>query len=146
MARPRKWSIATLLLPFRFGAPIYRVPYREVNAISGFGLHAGQHVAVEVEGDGNARMAQPLLRDLRVNARCEELCRMAMPEVMEADLGELAFAEEYLEPMGDAPGLQRVAVSSHCYVMAVIQPDAKSQEALRLINPVMPELLDQEGR
>jgi hypothetical protein len=146
MARDRKWSIATLLLPFRFGAPVYRVPYRKVNAISGFGLHAGQHVAIEVEGDRHARMAQALLRDLRVNSRCEELCRMAMPEVMEADLGQPALADEYLERVSDAPGLQRVAVSSHCYVMAVIQPDAESEEALRLIESVLPELLDEKGR
>ena len=145
MARPRKWSIATLLLPFRFGAPIYRVPYREVNAISGFGLHAGQHVAVEVEGDGNARMAQSLLRDLRVNARCEKLCRMAMPEVMEADLGELVFADEYLEAVSDAPGLERIAVSSHYYVIAFVQSDAEPQQKLRLIEPVLPKLLDQKG-
>ena len=53
---PRKRPFATLLLPNGF-IFVYRGPDRGVNLGRGVLLHAGQNVAVEVEGDADARMA-----------------------------------------------------------------------------------------
>ena len=74
----RNMQFATLLLPFRFAASAYSGPYNVVNARCCIGLQARQHVAVEIERDRDAGVAEPLLGDLRVNAGSEHMRCMAV--------------------------------------------------------------------
>ena len=65
--RPNR-TAATALLPFQFRGLVYGRPERGVNLRRRVLLHPRQHVAVKIERDADARMPEPLLRDLRMDA------------------------------------------------------------------------------
>ncbi len=67
---------------------VYRGPDRGVNLGCRVFLHTGKDAAIEAQGDADARMAEALLRHLRMNASGEKLRRMRMPQIAKPDVRE----------------------------------------------------------
>jgi hypothetical protein len=83
-----------------------RRPQRRVDAIGRLFLHAGDHVAVRVEGDADGRVSEALADNLRVNVLTEELSRVGVtvqPHLREVQVVE--HAAEGAAETGRAAGL-----------------------------------------
>ena len=65
-------------------------------------LHAGQDVAVEVERNADFAVAQALAGDFGVNAGCQHVGGMAMPEIVQPDALQAARLDELREATGTA--------------------------------------------
>ena len=62
-----------------------RFPQRRVQLRCGVLLHSGEHVAVCVERDCAGRVAEAFADYLRMNALAQQLGRVCMSEIVEAD-------------------------------------------------------------
>ena len=58
--------------------------------VGGFGLHAGEHVLVHVQGEAWAGVTQSFAHDLGWNARLQEQGGMRMAQIMKTDRRQLA--------------------------------------------------------
>ena len=58
----------------------------------GLATHAGQHVGVGVEGDGDAGVSQKLLNELRMDVFLEQERGTRVPEIVEVDPHALGAA------------------------------------------------------
>ena len=68
---------------FFLEAPVYSLSRRKVNAGGSIGLHSWQNVTIEVEGYSDLCMPESLTGDLRMYVTGEQVCGMAMPEIVE---------------------------------------------------------------
>jgi hypothetical protein len=138
------------LLPFCYptsSISLYRGPDRGVNLGRRVLLHAAQDVAIEVEGDADARMAEPLLRYLRMNAAGEQMRRMRVPQIVEPDVRQTArFGQQPDEFMGQAVRLEWLAVRLRHDMSLVREPNADPQKLLRLPEPGLAQFIHDESR
>jgi hypothetical protein len=85
-----------------------RRPQRRVDAIGRLFLHAGDQVAVRVEGDADGRVPEALADNLRVNVLTEELSRVGVTQTVQPHLREVQVVEHAAESAaetGRAAGL-----------------------------------------
>jgi hypothetical protein len=68
LRRSRKGPVATLLLPNRFGAPVYYVLQVAVNASGCVLLHPRHNVRIKVQGDSDLGVPEALAGDLGMDA------------------------------------------------------------------------------
>jgi len=68
---------------FLLEAPVYSFSRRQVNAGGSIGLHSWQNVTIEVEGYSDLCMPESLTGDLRMYVTGEQVCGMAVPEIVE---------------------------------------------------------------
>ena len=68
---------------FFLEAPVYSLARREVNAGGSISLHSWQNVTIEVEGYSDPRMPEPLTGNLRMHVTGEQVCGMAVSEIVE---------------------------------------------------------------
>jgi len=101
---------------------LYSVTQHSVNAIHRFGLHSRQHMGIKIDGDTDARMPQPLLRDLRMDAGLEHVRGMGMPQIMEADMTEPAPPQELDKDMGKLARLYWLAILACDHMMIIGEP------------------------
>src|SRR6202035_2724269 len=74
---------------FDLGLVPQTVPERQfVDLRRGILLHRLDKMRVDVERDPDRSMAQPLLNDLRMHGRGEQLARVRVPEAVKSDLRE----------------------------------------------------------
>ena len=64
-------------------SPVEMRPQRRIDAARRVLLHAGDKMAVDVEGDRDAGMPSPLACHLRVNALGEKVADVGVPEAVE---------------------------------------------------------------
>ena len=64
---------------------VYGGRQRDVDAPRRFVLHVRQHVAVNVQRDGDVAVAESFADDLGMDALTQELGCVAVPEIVEAD-------------------------------------------------------------
>jgi hypothetical protein len=76
----------------------------------GFSAHAGQHVGVRIEGDGDGSVAEELLYEFRVYVSLEQERGTRVPEVVEGDLWHAGTLEERCErPVTEVGGINEAA-------------------------------------
>src|SRR5712671_6127908 len=110
------------LLPNRFRAPLKgRVDLR-----GGIFLHRGRDVAVEVEGQRDGRMAEPLLCDAGMNAGQQKLGSVRMTQIVEPNCRQiLKLADEFEEHVAEPERRRRLAVGARTDQRASALPDAE---------------------
>ena len=73
-------------------------------------IHAGEHVTVRIEGDGDGRVAQKFLHELGVDAAGEQDRGARVPEVVEADRRQARALQGPLErAVGQQVGAEEAA-------------------------------------
>ena len=76
-------------------------------------------MAVDVEGDGDRRVAEPLAHHLRMHAGAEGERRRGVAQVVQAYSGQAALGHGDAEQVGDPIGVDRYAVFAHEHVAGV---------------------------
>ena len=64
-----------------------------IEVLNGFLLEPGYDMRVGIQGEGDARMAQPLAHHLGIDAGNEQYGGMGVPEVVETYVGQSRFPE-----------------------------------------------------
>jgi hypothetical protein len=83
------------LLPIRFRRELFLgCSECAVNDSGRVLLHAGQHVRIKIERDADLGVPEALAGDLGVNARREQVGRVGMAQVVEADPRQVAVLEQ----------------------------------------------------
>jgi hypothetical protein len=134
------------LLPFPTAASVYSVAQLQVNAICCCLLNAWQNVAVEVERDRDARVAESLLRNFRMDPGREQLRGVGVAQIVQAHALQLAPFEENFERVGEAARLRRLSVGAHDNVMIISESHAEPQQTFRLLDPMLAQLLNNQRR
>jgi hypothetical protein len=79
--------------------------------LHGLSLHAGEHVLADGHGESRGAMSEPLRDNLDRHAGRDQKRRVSVPEIVQADLGELfCLAGERLEGAREVAGVQSRAV------------------------------------
>src|SRR5262245_13126537 len=119
MAELENGWIATALLPIGFEASVYSGAHRQVNAIGRLGLQTRQDMAVEIDRNRHAGMAETLLGHFRVDAGGQQVGGVAVAQIVQSHSWQAALSKEDLECMRDAARLQWLAIRTHHDVMIV---------------------------
>jgi hypothetical protein len=99
------------LLPNRFRAPVYYVFESAVNARGSVFLHSRHDVTIEIECDPDLAMAQAFTRNLRMDAAGKHVCRVSVPQIVEAKPRQRLVVREQLMPLvRDGSRLQGTAI------------------------------------
>jgi len=85
------------LLPIGFEASVYSGAHRQVNAIGRLGLQAGQDMAVEIDRNRHAGMAETFLRHFRVNAGGQQVGGVAVAQIVQSHSRQAALSKEDFE-------------------------------------------------
>ena len=83
------------------------------------GLQAGQDMAVEIDRNRHAGMAETFLRHFRVNAGGQQVGGVAVAQIVQSHSRQAALSKEDFERVRDAARLQWLAVRTHHDVMIV---------------------------
>ena len=92
------------------------MPQGFVNAGRRIRLHAGQHMRIQVQCNSDRGVAKPFLCDFGMNTARQQMGRVAVPEVMKADLRQSSAGDEADELMGKTVRLQRLTIGLGNYV------------------------------
>ena len=72
-------------------------------------MHAGQHVLVGLDGEGDVGVPEPLADHLDWDAVLDEQRPVGVAEVVQSDHGDAGAAGDPLERLGDGVGVDRLA-------------------------------------
>ncbi len=144
----RKRALLPKLLPNLSAGgryPRYSRPKRSVDLGGGIFLHSLGDVRVQVERRRDRRVTEPLLRDLRMNAGEQELCRMTMPKIVEPRPRQiLGPGHQMREFMGQAARLHRLAISARANQRLAILADAEREQFLGLLTLKAAQLIESQ--
>jgi hypothetical protein len=132
-----KALFATGLLANVPRALLYRLAEGIVNARDRVLLHAGQNIAVEIKGYADARVSEPLGRDLGVDAAGQEMRGVRVPEIMEPSAGGGGAADRFAPCLRQAARLQGLAVLLCVDERCLGLPDVQLQQLLGLAEAVL---------
>src|SRR4051794_821664 len=90
-------------------------------------------------------MAEPLAGDLRMDAARQQVSRMRVPEIVQPDATQAAARYQLLPFVGQAAGLDRLAVRARHNERIRREPNAQAEQLLRLSRPMGLQLGD-DGR
>ena len=133
-----KGPVATLLLPIRFGAPVYDVFEIAVNARGSVFLHSRHHMRIQVHRDPDLRVSEALAGNLRMDARGQHVGRVRVPQVVETNARQRLVDRQQLVPLlRDGSRLQRPAIRLGNNKRVVRQRNAELEKLLGLRNAMV---------
>ncbi len=109
----------------------------------GFGLLAGHHVGVGVEGETDRRVTESLADDLDVDAGNQQMSGMGMAEVMETYFWDSSFRDQPTESLPDRVWTDRIADLVREHTVAGCRRHAESEHQSALFAAVA--LQDRSG-
>lgn len=103
-------------------------------------------MAVGVQRQRHAAVAEPLARDLRVYALRQQGRGVPVPEIVEANAGQIGAGDEPVPCMTNAIRLDRGAILPSANEHIVDEADTKPQQLLGLPQPPRPKLGNRDER
>ena len=117
--------------------------HRRVKLMGRLALHCVGHVAVQIQRNPDRRMPEPFRGDLRMHAACEQVCRVAMAEIMEPDARHILHsAHETGELVRKTERLMRLAIGTATEQGVAGLPDAECEQFLGLLALKPAQLFD----
>jgi hypothetical protein len=83
---------------------------QSLEGAGGFGLHTGEHVLVDVDGERSVAMSESLAYHLDRDTGFDQQGAVSMADVVETDLGDAGSGNDPLECLRDGVGVDRIAV------------------------------------
>jgi hypothetical protein len=116
------------------GKTTFGTPHRQVKLKGRVLLHRLGHVAVQIKRNPNRRMPQPFRGDLRMHTAGEQLCRVAMSQIVEPDARHILHAShETGEFVRKTKGLMRLAIGTGAEQGVAGLPDTECEQFLGLL-------------